>query len=139
MTEEWFVQTNFKIQDDLYNVRGRDTAHLMQNARELAQNIAELAQLKANLQGGGQLATIVQPQQQVQQQAPAIEPQQAQQQYAQPAQPAAGTNTGGQACDRCGAALFRTETRNGRPVLRCPSWSWNSQTKSDNGHSNVWL
>lgn len=65
MTEEyWFVQHNFKVGDDLVNVRGRDVQHLLQNVREYADVVGELAQLKANLQGAQSLGQMTAPAQQ---------------------------------------------------------------------------
>ncbi len=85
----WFVQDNFKIGDRLVNIRGRDVAHLIQNAREYAGVVAELTQIEANLKGGNALAAHVVPQQQNVSTTPPV-----QQQYAEPAQPAAPQASG---------------------------------------------
>jgi len=86
----WFVQDNFKIGDRLVNIRGRDVAHLIQNARDYAGVVGELTQIEANLKGGSAVAQIVQP---VRDDGPGYVPNPPQT-YAQPSQPAAPQASG---------------------------------------------
>lgn len=137
--EDWYVQTNFKIGDDLYNIRGIDVEHLIRNATELAAVVGQLAQTKANLKGGGSLSEIVKPVT-VTQPPPFAAPEvPAQPTYAAPVQAAAPTGSIGPSCDMCGAGLEHKSTQTGKPVMRCPNWRWNSAQRTDNGHTNQWL
>jgi hypothetical protein len=144
----WFVQHNFKVGDDLVNVRGRDVAHLVKNAEEYAQAVGVLAQLKANIAGGQSLGQIVQPQSEPTQ--PIVHP--SQQQAAQPPAWAQPSNVvpinqqGGEVCDNsdgkspaaCGLALQPKQTRTGKNQLVCPQYRYSSG-QGGNGHKVVWL
>jgi hypothetical protein len=135
----WFVQHNFKVGDDLVNVRGRDVAHLVKNAEEYAQAVGVLAQLKANIAGGQSLGQIVQPQSEPTQ--PIVHP--SQQQAAQPPAWAQPSNVvpinqqqqSGRTCQDCGQPLIAKQTSAGKNVWRCDAWRWNNG--NPNNHTSL--
>lgn len=131
----WFVQHNFKIGDDLVNVRGRDVAHLVKNAEEYAQAVGVLAQLKANIAGGQSLGQIVQPSPMEQ-----VQPQAQQTQPAHPpawAQPQQGPQLT-KVCPACSSQAPWSSTKRGG-MFKCPNYKGvknldGSWAHNGNGH-----